>query len=219
MLYPLSARHVLAIGLAVSALSGAAAKADVYYTVTTTGTITSGTSAGNFGPSGTNLAGKAYTITETFDATLSDLLPGDAEIEQLDPATVSAQIRIGNTIVVVNQGESTRNAYTAQVDTGRSELTAWIDDTSGSLMETFITNTVVLLPSDSLSQMLFFAVPSSGILENEIAYNAPDGGTHFVATASTISLNGGTAVPEPRSVALLGVGLAGLAWLRRRKAA
>jgi hypothetical protein len=223
MSYPLHARNALAIGLAVFALSGAAAKADVIYTVVTTGTIAGGTSYGTFGAYGASLAGMTFTATQTFDATLSTFSQSGTSYDALSPASSSASITVGgNTYNIAPNTNGDNEYFIASRDGGNSldGVDSEIDNAAFTayFIEYIYTSTLTFLSNDSLSQMLFFAPPSSGFI-NTVIFQAPDS-TNFSGTVGTISLNGGVApAPEPRSIALFGAGLAVLAWLRRRKAA
>jgi hypothetical protein len=221
MFYPFHPRHALVIGVAVCALSSAAAKADVIYTVTTTGTISSGTSDGTFGANGTNLAGDTFTATATFDATLSVFGGGQAE-DFLHPASSSASITVSSNTYNISSNSNSKNEYNIGSRSGGYPYDQIFSQTYTSagtayFSENIYTSELTFLSNDSLSQTLYYAVPSSGFNHNSASFDAPDG-TTFSGTVSTISVNGGAPVPEPRSVALFGAGLAGLAWLRRRSA-
>jgi hypothetical protein len=161
MVFPL---RLLAIGLTVFALSAAAAKADVIYTVTITGTITNGTSAGIFGANGSNLAGKTYTTTQTYDATLSSFSQNGTQYDYLTPTTTSASITVGNQTYNISSNNNGNSEYFIGSRAGGysgDQVYASTSNSAGTahLTDDIYSTTVSYLSSDSLSQMSHPASP------------------------------------------------------------
>jgi hypothetical protein len=218
MFYSFRVRCALAIGVSVAGLSITAAKADVIYTVTTTGTIANGTSQGIFGLSGTSLNGKTFTAVQTYDAT-TGTYGGDAGRNYLDPATSSALITVG--AITYNLGSSTGPANALIIssinggyanDDIRTETL--ISSSLYFSLEVRSDPTSFLL-NDNLAQTLYYTLPANGV-DGAASFHGADN-TQFVANISSITLTNN--VPEPASLTLFGTRLAGLGWLRRRKAA
>ena len=210
------------MGFAAIALS-TAAKADVIYTVTATGTVTTGTSGGEFGVAGTSLVGQTYTITQTFDASLST----EQQVSlynYLNPARSTATITIGlNTITIPYTSlNNDNNYYGIDVSGGSNDVDEIFAETfngtgTEGLLLQFQDPSTNFLTTNSLSQELYYTTTNTSDSSVQLALYADNGG--FSGTVSAISLNGGTPpapVPEPRSVVLFGASLAVLAWRRRR---
>jgi hypothetical protein len=213
----------LGIGLAVAALSAVAAQADIIYTITETGTIGSGLSLGAFGARGTNLAGQAFSVTQTFNATLSTDNPNGTQVDYLSPANSGVIVTIGsNSYTILPNSNSTNeylisNSYYDEIygrtasSTGNASYVGYV--------YSYVTN---FLASDSLAQNLVYTLPNS--VGSYAGFTGADS-SYFNGSLTSIALNPapaaptGPAVSEPASAALLCTGLIGLGWLRRRNTA
>ncbi len=98
-------------------------------------------------------------------------------------------------------------------DGGTLEVTGvdWGDSASGSWSVTGITGDAFLLILKSANEYFAFLVPSS-VTDGDFT-TAGRGISHI----SLYTTEGGTTVPEPGSLAILGAGLLGLGLARRRK--
>jgi hypothetical protein len=218
MLYPFRARHVLAIGLVASAMLAAApfmAHATTIFS--------------DLGPEDT-YGSQYYTVGDGFTPLFSIGNTTAVVISQFDVALTPLSAPGG-----VVSAEGWRLTSSGAV----TEIGSYAFTPTGSGLITVLIPAVsqfTLLPGD------FFALQSSnGEFEFNVntqgvtgpAYDIegivnpagtePDVSLGTVPSAA-FALFGTvtppiTQVPEPRSVTLFGAGLAGLAWLRRRKAA
>ena len=216
----------LVIGLAVaSALAGPAARADVLYTLTSTGVITSGNDNGIFGGSG-SLVGQSYTMVQTFDATLSLFTSGPATQQLSGPAVGNAVTTINGNSYTTIPGSSPFTLYSltnylhlsGNNGSNYDQVYGQVGS-SGNYVDSFFYSTIVdFLNSVDLAQQFSYTLPLTGIDLARTDFTA--GTTSFSGTITSVTLNGGTApVPEPSTLILFSAGLAGLRWVRLRRGA
>jgi len=213
-----------AIGVAAMASTACGlAWADDIYTVTATGTIESGYDYGAFGdPFGTSLTGDNFSLYETFDATTSQVYV-DWDSANLNPATASASMTVNGHSALIGGAAADNTLYVndathAYTNSDSSPLYSSVG-VPGYYVQLQLYNREVSLPlTNSLSQS--FADTLSGDASGIVYFVAVDG-SYLYGKLATVTLNDIAAAnaPEPGSLAILGAGLAGLGWLRRRRAA
>ncbi len=211
----------LAIGLAAVAFSGAVAHADIIYTITETGTIGGGVSQGIFGVRGSSLAGQTFSVTQTFDATLSTDNSGGPVYDYLSPAAGGAIVTVGNNTYTILSNGNSNNEYLISSRAGGYFYDEIYGRTYSSANNASYTGYVYslatnFLAGDALSQTLVYTLPNS--VGSYAGFSGPDS-SYFTGSLNTISVNAAPAtpaVPEPGSAALFSVGLIGLGRLRRR---
>jgi hypothetical protein len=210
----LSALAIILTGL----LIGRQAHADIYYTVTTTGTIVSGYDAGTFGGVG-NLAGYSFAVLEVFDATTGSFasVPG---VQQLNPAPGAALLSVNNQNYVINGSPGDDLLFLTDAlhqfgDNGvnQDEIFSQIEDSAGDFFASGVASTSLdFLSSDNLAQDVSYTLPGSGTVSFGESLSAQE---VFIGSVSSVTL---TVVPEPATAALFSMSLAVLGWIRRRAA-
>lgn len=195
-------------------LFGNAAKANVFYKVTATGVISSGSDFGAFGGTGgSDLTGGQFTVVETFDAT-AGTLTGPPLRQDLNPVPATAIVSVGGKSVSFT-GFPSINEYllASNVKTGGADQ---IDGTvKGNSQFSFniYDYATDFVQSANLAQSSFFTI---GPYYFNRAFFIGSDGSGFEASVSTVRLND---VPEPSLVGILSAALAGVGWFRRRKSA
>jgi len=103
--------------------------------------------------------------------------------------------------------------FTAGIDLGSGATLSFNSTSIGTYVE----------PSglENMAKTLFFAIPI-GLLSNpdSLSFSLSSGSDGFIIDylELTVVTDSGAAVPAPATLALLGLGLAGLGWSRRKKA-
>lgn len=221
--------RALAVGLvAIGLLDGAAAKADVYSTITATGTITNGYDAGAFGGIG-DLTGQAFTITEVFDTTVGPIYAQGAYGNYMAPATGTAIVTVNGSSYALNGDPNTLSYPELSLTDALhvfgpgnfDELYAVVggSDTNASYVyiDTYDLEGTDFLTSADFGQSVTYSTSGFSVAQS---YFSDANGSSFAGEIGSVSLNAAPAdVPEPASLAVLGAGLGGVGWFRLRKVA
>jgi len=210
--------RILVAAVAAVALSAAAARADVLYTLTYSGTIQNGQDTGLFGGLG-SLAGQAFSETFTFNGTQSQLSSYSTVYNDLYPAVGSVVVTVnGHSFTIVSTPLQYSELYVSSLAGGSNvdQVYSYLVNGSSYAQSFLYTNIPALsfLANDSLSQAMNYSVPNS--VNSNASFSASGGS--FSAQVSNLSMNSAPA-PEPASLALFGAGLAAFGLARRRKAA
>jgi hypothetical protein len=224
---------ILACAIVAAGSLAGVAHATPTWTLTTTGTIGSGTdTSGVFGTANADLTGLNYTKTTTVSVD-----PAQYPNEQIGsdshnlngnggvPAFTTT-VTVNGTTVSFNvtnpsyQEHALTNGYSATTNSNDDIYSdAEGSDFSGNNIYTFselYSDSVDFLPSFDFRQDLTVPV-TDGITYFDYFELSGTGAVNFFGDVSTLTLAGGeTDVPEPVSIALFGLGLAGMAVLRRR---
>jgi len=217
--------------LAIAVSAAGRATAGAIYTVSVSGTIASGTNRGEFAGLGANLAGKSYTITESFDATSGFVSGSSASGQQtLYLASATTVITVAGVSYTMSNTYALSNYYTldnnAGLFSGNAGIGAYTQNASGFAYVS-VNAPSAFLNSAALSQASTY-YPSL-IANSATLYQLSLGsGTAFLGGSdSVVTLNGGAvtntgsgtgnpAISEPSSLALMCGSLAGLGFLLRR---
>jgi hypothetical protein len=212
---------VLAAALATP-LVGGAAKADVYVSLTATGTLTTGTdSLDLFGITG-SVTGTPFTVTDVFDVTTSTY-GNYGSVQQLSPGYGQTTVTINGQTVQFSSSypSSGGNLFALSAGfqyVGSDEVQAGIDSATASQSTGIVlSDSSAFLPSADLSQ----ATTLSGTNNYQTSsFGFDDLSENLSGTIDAITFNGSSeSVPEPASLSLFGAGLLGLWRLRGRRTA
>jgi hypothetical protein len=196
-------------------LAGGRARADIYYAVTTTGTIVTGYDAGVFGGLG-NLAGDTFSALEVFDATTASFssIPGLASI---NPAAANVLLSVNGHDLVINGDPASDILFLADTlhlfgnnGVNQDEIYSEVEDSAGDFFASGLASTTIdFLMSDNLAQDLTYTLPGSGAVSFGESLSSQE---VFIGSVSSVSL---TVIPEPASIAIFGIGLVALGLSRR----
>jgi PEP-CTERM motif len=205
-------RVMITLALAIGAVDLSATPITLVYSGTLTsslGTLASGSAYSASYTFDPLVAGTGSTSTAVFDNLLSASITIGSFSASIGPGTGLAEIQQDNGV-----GGEDRYALLGRNPVG-SSLIAGLPITAigfrlDDFTQTAISNALVLLTNPSLSSfaggstlLLFFGDPSS---------------PNFQIVSGTVTqLSTRSTVPEPGTLALLGIAAAGLAWRRRRQ--
>jgi hypothetical protein len=231
-------KSILAVAVMATCSFAGSAQASLLWTVSATGTIGSGTDPGGvFGTKNANLGGLTYTqtITASVDPTkYNNIYSTVYERELYGPKSLSAftdtvtvngytvTFNVTNVISgtqIVENRTSTNNGYPDEVYTYNDGT----DASGNSVLADIILSSskVAFVPSLDFSQTITQSVITGMNSYTRFAESGRNSGYSVLFTGAitslTVNAESTTNVPEPTSIALLGLGLLGITTLRRRK--
>lgn len=221
-----TARIAAAILLVLTALGGRPAQADIFYTVTVTGTVTSGMDNGLFGGLG-DLVGQHFVMEQRFDGTT-------ATVGQDSAYAYHVLLPVGGSAIVTINGHSYEIYTPVSSDSGyflaagiatHGPGSGYADQISGTVSGAEINGSPAIarlsvvstlnsfLQSATLDQWMYFQL--IGNQTGEAHFATEQDGSAFDGSIQTVLV----AVPEPASLALFVFGAGACLRLRRRSAA
>ncbi len=213
---------ILTALMATAIIGTGVAQADII-SETVTGTVFSGTDAGGFfGTAGADLTGASVSYTFSYDTsnTYLNLTTADGYFDSSgsNPGSMMASVTI-NSQAFAYSNPTGSYSYVDYFEalppaTAPSGLGFYGSDSAQSIQNTLYSNNAwaPTLVGDPNAILSFLANPSNVYNANLLLTEGGNQDNLYVA-------NFAAAAPEPASLALFGVGIGGMAILRRRKTA